>query len=50
MSDESKADRVKAAIFFLTCVAIVTTVHWWGPIVDEALRPKPIVVMHCKGE
>ncbi len=47
MSDESKAENVKAAIAFLACVAIVTTVHWWGPIVDEALEPKPIVVMEC---
>lgn len=47
MSDESKAEALKAIVCFLVCVAVVVTVPWWGPIVDAAVHPAPIVVVEC---
>lgn len=45
MSDESKAERLKTAISFLACVAIVVGFPWWGPIVAQMLQPGVVVVM-----
>lgn len=48
MTDESKAESFGTLIIFLLLVAIVVTAPVWGPIVDEAMQPKPIMVVECK--